>query len=56
MDSLSLLDEEEIAAVLPQLNIYKGYDDGDGVFKKDDTPDGGCPASDRQNSLRLQLH
>ncbi|OLA31218.1 MAG: hypothetical protein BHW33_03575 [Firmicutes bacterium CAG:137_57_8] len=37
MDSLSLLDEEEIAAVLPQLNIYKGYDDGDGVFKKDDT-------------------
>ncbi|MDD7651665.1 MAG: S8 family serine peptidase [Candidatus Faecousia sp.] len=37
MASLNLLDEEEIAAVLPQLNIYKGYNDVDDVFKKDDT-------------------
>ena len=37
MASLNLLDEEEIASVLPQLNIYKGYNDAGGVFKKDET-------------------
>ncbi|MGM9641003.1 MAG: S8 family serine peptidase [Faecousia sp.] len=37
MASLNLLDEDEIAAVLPQLNIYKGYNDVDGNFKKDET-------------------
>ena len=38
MASLNLLEEEEIAAVLPQLNIYKGYNDVEGNFKKDETP------------------
>ena len=37
MASLNLLEEEEIAAVLPQLNIYKGYNDVEGNFKKDET-------------------
>ena len=36
-DRLNLLDEEEIASVLPQLNICKGYNDADGAFMKDDT-------------------
>ncbi len=36
-DRLKLLDEEEIASVLPQLNIYKGYNDVGGAFIKDDT-------------------
>ena len=34
--SLNLLDEEEIASVLPQLNIYKGYKDPNGNFIKDE--------------------
>ena len=36
-DSLNLLGKEEIASVLPQLNIYKGYNDAAGAFVKDDT-------------------
>ena len=37
LSSLDLLDAEEIAAVLPQLNIYKGYQDVHGSFLKDET-------------------